>query len=354
MCTGLWLQPDCSHLTCLSFCSGHGLCHNGTCACDEGFEGSFCNYHATTAKTRALAKNPECAALLEKSEEKSDAEEDEEEAEKVGEGTETCIDPKCSGHGVCIDGVNCKCENGFGGETCAEMVCPRACSGHGSCLREGICKCEDHYAGVACNQKTCSAGCSGHGKCVNTECMCDSMWGGELCAFRLCPGETEECTGHGDCQEGVCHCHDRWYGEKCDLIECPSAMANVTCSGHGLCQLLPEKKNPECVCIGHWPSPQYKTVPMWKGDDCNTKSCADPHCSGNGACEAGDCVCKEGHSGDGCEIEIADVAAEEGVACKVDPDCSAHGKCINGHCYCKGIKDVYGKTCHKTAVAERD
>jgi len=303
---------------------------------------------------KALKAHPQCAELLKLG--GSDGAEDESEEGEGGKGGEGdgCTDPTCSGHGACIDGNDCKCENGFGGETCAEMICPRACSGHGACLKHGVCKCDDHFAGVGCNKKTCADGCSGHGKCVETQCKCDAMWAGELCAFRVCPGDSEECTGHGECNDGVCECTGQWYGEKCDMVECPKAL-NLTCAGHGLCQLDAEKTSPKCVCIGHWPRP-FQDQPMWEGDDCNTKKCADPNCGDRGTCKDGHCACKEGYAGEGCQNE-SEAGSEGGsngsVNCKKDEECNG-GKCFKEHCYCKGTNGQWGEYCHRRIKEIRD
>ena len=55
----------------------------------------------------------------------------------------------------------CACERGYGGDyggDCAELVWPNGCSGHGRCLCYGspgrICKCDDGWGGEACAEKT--------------------------------------------------------------------------------------------------------------------------------------------------------------------------------------------------------
>jgi len=42
----------------------------------------------------------------------------------------------CSDHGVCVDGVQCRCDPMWQGETCNLLRCPSACSGFGTCINE--------------------------------------------------------------------------------------------------------------------------------------------------------------------------------------------------------------------------
>ena len=44
-CVAGWGGEDCRWRECPFGCSGHGLCHNGTCACSAGFTGSDCSDH---------------------------------------------------------------------------------------------------------------------------------------------------------------------------------------------------------------------------------------------------------------------------------------------------------------------
>ena len=58
--------------------------------------------------------------------------------------------------------------------------------------------------------------------------------------------------------------------------------------------------------------------------------CDDVHCGSYGRCDAGLCVCDEGHSGSSCEI---------GPCSNID--CSNHGRCSEGICSCDTGYDGY-------------
>lgn len=66
---------------------------------------------------------------------------------------EDCLDPMCSGHGVCVQG-ECHCSTGWGGVNCETSlpVCQEQCSGHGTFLLDtGLCSCEPQWTGPDCS-----------------------------------------------------------------------------------------------------------------------------------------------------------------------------------------------------------
>eukprot|EP00747_Dinoflagellata_sp_TGD_P183540 gnl/TRDRNA2_/TRDRNA2_38477_c0_seq1.p1 gnl/TRDRNA2_/TRDRNA2_38477_c0~~gnl/TRDRNA2_/TRDRNA2_38477_c0_seq1.p1 ORF type:complete len:654 (+),score=85.98 gnl/TRDRNA2_/TRDRNA2_38477_c0_seq1:108-2069(+) len=120
LCIAGFAGASCATPTC---CSGHGSCSHGdgTCVCDEGWVGEECSLE------------------------------------------QTCLDPLCSGHGVCTRGT-CFCGPGYTGPTCADQnkvsvvdvfkatipKCPNECSGHGTCMT-GWCSCKAGYNGTDCS-----------------------------------------------------------------------------------------------------------------------------------------------------------------------------------------------------------
>lgn len=67
--------------------------------------------------------------------------------------TVDCVDPLCSGRGVCVRG-ECVCSAGWGGESCetALPACKEQCSGHGTYQAQtGGCVCEQGWSGDDCS-----------------------------------------------------------------------------------------------------------------------------------------------------------------------------------------------------------
>lgn len=57
----------------------------------------------------------------------------------------------CGGQGTCTDGV-CKCEYGFDGDACSQMICVDDCL-YGTCSVMGQCICEAGYVGASCDTR---------------------------------------------------------------------------------------------------------------------------------------------------------------------------------------------------------
>uniref|UniRef100_A0A8C7ZFB5 Teneurin transmembrane protein 1 n=1 Tax=Oryzias sinensis TaxID=183150 RepID=A0A8C7ZFB5_9TELE len=293
-CFAGFLGPECAKDSCPVLCSGNGLYEKGKCACLAGWKGAECN-----------------------------VEEDQ------------CIDPTCSNHGTCIQGV-CICSPAYKGVNCEQVDCTDPqCGGHGVCVR-GECVCSAGWAGQNCNEPlpACQEQCSGHGTYLpeSDSCACQPNWTGPDCFTELCP---VPCGSHGVCSEGQCQCEEGWTGAACDQRAC-----HPRCEEHGQCH------DGTCIC-----------QPGWEGEHCNivthdldvvVKDGCPGLCSGHGRCTLEQngwrCICQPGWSGPGCSVVMETDCSDgtdndgDGLIDCVDPDCCEQLSCSSDP-LCHGSAD---------------
>jgi len=143
---------------------GHKRCSgNGTCACEPGYAGRFCE--------------------------------------------EAVCDQGCV-HGKCLRPGYCTCEDGYKGRSCEEPVCAKACA-HGKCTQPDFCMCAEGWYGAFCDQQ-----CD-HGDFIFAEqrCKCYEGWVGKDCSRALC--NTYGCL-NGECvRPDECACDSGWGDRNC-------------------------------------------------------------------------------------------------------------------------------------------
>jgi len=103
-------QQDAS--ACPTACSKQGMCIEGTCLCNDGYQGSDCSIVSVCSGNGRLTES-----LLETGESLKTCMCDHGFAGRDCERQLVCADAACSGHGVCENG-RCTCNWGFSGHSC--------------------------------------------------------------------------------------------------------------------------------------------------------------------------------------------------------------------------------------------
>ncbi|BES99420.1 EGF-like domain [Nesidiocoris tenuis] len=158
-----------------------------------------------------------------------------------------CLDPKCGGHGTCVNG-QCYCKAGWQGTNCSTVdqqvyQCLPGCSEHGTYdLESASCVCESFWTGPDCSQPWCRLDCGPHGRCDSGKCVCSDGWTGDTCDTLPCDAR---CSQHGQCKNGTCVCSQGWNGRHCTLSGCANG-----CSRHGSCIL--QEGEYTCQCSDGW------------------------------------------------------------------------------------------------------
>jgi len=202
------------------YCSGRGSCdlNSGVCTCYSNYE---------TSDGRGLpGTRGDCGF-------------------RVNEVASCPGAISCSGHGVCSNSpeYKCDCSAGWAGGDCSERSCSSGkswfdhpisndrahqiteCSDMGVCdIVTGLCSCYNGFDGASCNQMRCpgvSEECSGHGQCLSLAQLANkASRNGELeyTTYGATPNNPR--TWDYDMIYG-CHCDNRFGGHDCSLLLCP-------------------------------------------------------------------------------------------------------------------------------------
>ncbi|KAI9548021.1 Teneurin-4 [Dissostichus eleginoides] len=354
MCHSGWKGSECDVPTnqCIDItCSSHGTCIVGTCICNPGYKGENCEEAAAelwpTAVVIRLSLKQRRQVASERGKQQM---------------TVDCMDPTCSGRGVCVQG-ECHCFVGWGGPGCESprASCMDQCSGHGAFLADtGTCSCDPNWTGHDCSTEICAADCGGHGICVSGTCRCDDGWMGTGCDQRACH---PRCNEHGTCRDGKCECSPGWNGEHCTIGVCVGPQPRAV--EHRRLNLAPPQPKPlvtslpvegkqgvealqqpclsafstlphsHCV-LGNGPPGKGASARGVLGTLAASQGCPGL-CNGNGRCTLGNngwfCVCQLGWRGNGCDTSMETACSDvkdndgDGLVDCMDPDCCLQATC---------------------------
>jgi len=141
-----------------------------------------------------------------------------------------------------------------------------------------------------------------------------------------------DCGEHGECIDGMCSCYDDWYGDKCENQRQNNDNYRYCdesdCSGNK--KLIDDKMCRLDICSDK----------ICCKDKNHKNKCKNVDCGENGRCSQGKCICKEGYSGDKCDVDIiyktgSNIINDTVVSCNNNNDCSG------------GVCDPNLKTCVK-------
>ncbi|XP_036616197.1 stabilin-2 isoform X1 [Trichosurus vulpecula] len=262
-CKGFY-GPDCNQCPggFSNPCSGNGQCAdglsgNGTCICDDGFQGSHCQFCSDSGKY-----GPQCEKKC------------------------LCVHGKCDNRidsdGACLPGT---CKDGSAGKFCDKQTTAcgpyvQFCHIHANCeysTRVASCVCKQGYEGdgtICTEVDPCAGiipgGCSSNAECVKTGtgthmCVCQPGW----------TGDGRDCTAINNCLlPSFGGCHDNasclYVGPGQHTCECKKGFRGngMDCEPVTSCLEQTRKCHPLATC-------QSTSSGLWS------------------------CVCQDGYEGDG-------------------------------------------------------
>lgn len=176
--------------SCPNDCSGKGTCSDASvCECYVGYHGTDCskrlcsygNAFVDTPIGDANGDNVVGVSLVERAHQSNTPQSEQYHSDYAAARStfrdreawdEAHFYQECSGKGVCdTDSGVCECFEGYTGEACSQLDCPRDCSGYGTCKSyEGTryqgwdksathyCSCDPGFTGPACQHRVCPSG----------------------------------------------------------------------------------------------------------------------------------------------------------------------------------------------------
>lgn len=255
----------------------------------------------------------------------------------------------CHANAECIFS-HCVCKEGYHGDgkSCKRNVChPNPCKNGATCVPTDSsydCDCVLGWTGPHCEtrQYCVPNPCKNGGTCIPQEdgykCNCLSNYEGNDCEkANVC--SPNPCKNGGLCKEmngvATCECPPRYEGNFCEMDKC------AKCDSHARCD------NGNCVCMEGWVGDGQTCTPEDGGTPGRSTSCDPNPCQNGGQCiEQGgsyQCSCKEGYSGDNCELPT-------GLSNPCEPNpCQNGGQCtlVDKKPVCSCPEGYEGEYCEK-------
>ncbi|KAF0993241.1 hypothetical protein HZS_4103 [Henneguya salminicola] len=124
--------------------------------------------------------------------------------------------------------IFCKCNKGYKGKHCENLICRNDCNGNGYCLNKETYACKSIYKGELCNEYPCSENiinpCANGGICYQTnnsiKCFCPFGYiNGKYCQTLSCGKKCKNGKCIFSINDGTyrCVCIGRWYGSDCGI-----------------------------------------------------------------------------------------------------------------------------------------
>lgn len=258
----------------------------------------------------------------------------------------------CSAYAECILG-HCVCKEGFHGDgkTCKKNVChPNPCKNSGTCVPTDSsydCECSLGWTGPNCEtrQYCIPNPCKNGGTCFPEEngyrCTCLSNFEGNDCE-KANPCSPNPCKNSGTCKEmngvATCECSAQFEGNFCEIDKC------AKCDSHARCD------NGNCVCMEGWVGDGQTCSPKEGGGGppgSRASPCTSNPCQNGGQCidrgSSYQCLCREGFSGDNCELSVGRRNPCEPNPCQNGGQCTA----VDGKPVCSCPEEFEGEFCEK-------
>ncbi|XP_033098111.1 uncharacterized protein LOC117102011 isoform X2 [Anneissia japonica] len=190
---------------CYPGCKNDGRCnyHTGTCLCNIGFSGQYCEQNLCDEPCRfggrCVAKN-HCSC-------------------PYGFLPPFCrpvCDPPCYNDGECVYKDQCSCKQGWKGPNCLTPICKDYCLNGGRCVGPDHCTCRSGYTGDNCETPICRPACENGGECVSPYfCKCKPGTKGQRCHITYCE---RFCRNGGKCiGANKCSCPRGYSGQFCHI-----------------------------------------------------------------------------------------------------------------------------------------
>ncbi|XP_068707230.1 fibropellin-1-like [Montipora foliosa] len=241
-----------------------------------------------------------------------------------------CHSSPCKNDGTCTpktNGFECECKQGFFGKKCETMSShcfPNPCKNEGLCTevknKDGyMCICKEGFVGDNCerNDPCAPNPCQNSGTCLEAHtkrgyhCLCTQGWRGYVCDRQDLCSPKSPCLHGGTCFNAldtfICHCPPRYTGNNCTTDKCDRCDEQANCL------------TGTCECKHGFVGNGFTCIPV--GNPCQPNPCEN-----GGTCNRGhggklfECVCKEGFTGNKCEVSKS--------ACVSSP-CVNGGTCVD-------------------------